>query len=183
MLTLGLPSNPVMALMIGALILQGITPGPRIIVNQPELFWGLIASMWIGNLMLVILNLPLIGIWVSVFKIPYRLLFPSIILICCVGVLSVGNSTFDVWTLGFLVFLGYVFIKFGCEPAPLVLGFILGPLMEENLRRSLMLSEGDPTVFIRQPISAGLLLASVVLLLLIVSPSFRVAREVAFQED
>jgi TctA family transporter len=180
MLTLGLPANPVMALMIGALILQGITPGPRIIVNQPELFWGLIASMWLGNLMLVILNLPLIGLWVSLFKIPYRLLFPAIILICCIGVQSVSNSIFDVWTLGFMAFLGYVFIKLGCEPAPLILGFILGPLMEENLRRALMLSDGDPTIFIRQPISAGLLLAAAALFIFIILPSLRKVREEAF---
>jgi putative tricarboxylic transport membrane protein len=182
MLTLGLPANPVMALMIGALVLQGITPGPRIIVNQPELFWGLIASMWIGNLMLVILNLPLIGLWVSLFKVPYRLLFPSILLICCVGVQSVGNSTFDVWTLGLLGFLGYIFVKLHCEPAPLILGFILGPLLEENLRRALMLSDGDPTIFVRQPISAGLLVAAATLLVFIILPSLRQVREEAFKE-
>jgi TctA family transporter len=182
MLTLGLPSNPVMALMIGALMLQGITPGPRIIINQPELFWALIASMWIGNVMLVVLNLPLVGIWVSLFRVPYRLLFPSILLICCIGVFSVSNSTFDVISLVVLALLGHVFITLGCEPAPLLLGFILGPLLEENLRRALMLSEGDPMIFLQRPVSAGLLIAAGLLFLLVVKPSVRSVRQEAFKE-
>ena len=182
MLTLGLPSNPVMALMIGALMLQGITPGPRIIVTQPDLFWGLIASMWIGNVMLVVLNLPLVGIWVSLFRVPYRLLFPSILLICCIGVFSVSNSTFDVISLVVLALLGHVFVTLGCEPAPLLLGFILGPLLEENLRRALMLSEGDPMIFLQRPVSAGLLIAAALLFLLVVKPSVRSVRDEAFKE-
>ncbi len=182
MLTLGLPSNAVMALMIGAMTIHGITPGPQVMTERPELFWGMVASMWVGNLFLVVLNLPLIGIWVRLLSVPYRFLYPAILLFCCIGVYSVENSSVDVLlALGFGV-LGYLFIKCDCEPAPLLLGFVLGPMMEENLRRALVLSKGDPAVFVNQPISATLLAMTVVLLLIVVFPSMRKVREQAFRE-
>jgi TctA family transporter len=182
LLTLGIPGNPIMALMIGAMMIQGISPGPQVMTQQPELFWGIITSMWLGNFMLVIINLPLIGIWVRLLKVPYRLLFPSILLFCVIGVYSLNNSTFEVALTALFGLLGYVFYKLGCEPAPLVLGFILGPLMEENLRRALLLSRGDPLVFVQRPISLVLLLMAVALLLLVVLPAFRKTREEAFKE-
>jgi len=183
LLTLGLPSNAIMALMMGALMIQGIQPGAAIMTKQPELFWGLVASMWIGNVMLVILNLPLIGIWVKLLSIPYRLLFPAILLFCVVGVYATNTEPGLVALMaGFGVF-GYILHKFDCEPAPLVLGFILGPLMEENLRRSLVMSRGDPMVFLQRPISATLLALSAIVLALIVVPAFRKSREEVFQED
>ena len=183
MLTLGVPSNAVMAVMIGALMIAGLTPGPRVMVDHPDLFWGLIASMWVGNLMLVVLNLPLIGIWVSLLNAPYRLLFPSILLICAIGVYSVNYSTLDVSILCAFTLLGYILHKLGCEPAPLALGFVLGPLMEENLRRAMSLAGGDPTIFIRSSISLALLLITALMVLLIALPKFRRTREVAFQEE
>jgi TctA family transporter len=182
LLTLGIPSNPVMALMIGAMMIQGIAPGPQVMTQQPDLFWGIIASMWIGNLMLVIINLPLIGMWVQLLKVPYRLLFPSILLLCAIGVFSLNNSGFEVGLTALFGLMGYVFYKLGCEPAPLILGFILGPLMEENLRRALLLSRGDPLVFVQRPISLVLLLMAVALLLLVILPNFRKTREEAFKE-
>ena len=182
LLTLGIPGNPVMALMIGALMIQGISPGPQVMTQQPDLFWGLITSMWVGNLMLVIINLPMIGMWVQLLKVPYRLLFPSILLLCAVGVYSLNNSTFEVALTALFGLMGYVFYKLGCEPAPLVLGFILGPLMEENLRRAMLLSRGDPLVFLQRPISAVLLLMAAGLLLLVVLPTFRKTRKEAFKE-
>ena len=182
LLTLGIPSNPVMALMIGAMMIQGITPGPLVMTQRPELFWGMIASMWIGNLMLVILNLPLIGIWVKLLTVPYRLLYPSILLFCCIGVYSLSNSPFDVMLTALFGLLGYVFVKLECEPAPLILGFILGPMMEENLRRAMLLSRGDPSVFITRPISAVLLGIALLLLFVTLAPAVRKTREVAFQE-
>lgn len=182
MLTLGIPSNVIMAMMIGAMMMQGIVPGPQVMVERPTLAWGMICSMWVGNLMLVIINLPLIGLWIKLLSIPYRLLFPAIILFCCVGVYSVNNSSFDVLlTAGFGI-VGYLFIRLGCEPAPLALGFVLGPLMEENLRRAMLLSRGDPMIFLQRPISATLLAISLVLILLLVLPAFRSNREEAFQE-
>lgn len=183
MLTLGLPSNPVMALMIGALMIHGIQPGPNVISEQPALFWGLIASMWIGNAMLVVLNLPLVGLWVKLLTFPYHLLFPAIVVITCIGVFSFNNSMFDVWMLLLFSVIGYILVKLRCEPAPMLLGFILGPMMEENLRRALLLSRGDVTVFIERPISAVML---VIALLLIVAPAFsiiRARREEIFVED
>jgi putative tricarboxylic transport membrane protein len=183
MLTLGLPSNPVMALMIGAMILQGITPGPSIIQKQPDLFWGLIASMWIGNLILVILNLPLVGVWVAIFRIPYRLLCPVIVLICCVGAMADQNSTFNVFVLAAFSLLGFVSLKLGCEGAPLILGFILSPLLEENMRRALMLSDGDPRVLVQSPLAATLLGAALLLMLFVALPTFRTTRENAFKES
>ena len=183
MLTLGIPSNAVMALMIGAMMIHDITPGPQVMSTDPALFWGLIVSMWIGNLILIILNLPLIGVWVQLLKVPYHWLYPAILCFCCIGVYSINSNIFDVWmTIGFGL-VGYVFNKLGCECAPLILGFILGPMMEENMRRALLLSRGDMTVFVTSPISAGLLAVSVLLLLLVLAPAVRSGREKAFQED
>lgn len=181
MLTLGIPSNPTMALMIGALMIQGIAPGPQVMTERPELFWGLVASMWVGNLMLLVLNLPLVGLWVRLLKVPYRLLFPSIFVFCCIGVYSVDSKIFDVYTLAILTGVGYLLLKLDCEPAPLILGFVLGPMMEENLRRSLMIAHGDPTVFLTRPISATFLICSVLLLIVIAAPTLRAKREEAMQ--
>jgi TctA family transporter len=182
LLTLGIPSNPVMALMIGAMMIQGIAPGPQVMTERPELFWGMITSMWIGNLMLVILNLPLIGMWVKLLTVPYRLLYPSILLFCCVGVYSLSNAPYDVMLTAVFGLLGYVFVKLECEPAPLILGFILGPLMEENLRRAMLLSRGDATVFFTKPISGVLLGMAIVLLLITLAPAVQKTREEAFVE-
>ena len=181
LLTLGIPPNAVMAMMSGAMTIHGIAPGPQVISQQPELFWGVVASMWVGNLLLVVLNLPLIGIWVRLLRVPYRLLYPAILLFCCIGVYSLSNAPFDVvLTAGFGV-LGYLFIKLRCEPAPLMLGFILGPLMEENLRRALRLSRGDPTVFFTRPLSLAMLLGAAILLVPIVVPAIRSTRREAFR--
>ncbi len=182
-LTLGIPPNAVMALMVGAMTIHNIQPGPHVMSRDPQLFWGLVASMWIGNLMLVVLNLPLIGIWIRLLAVPYRLLYPAILLFCAIGVYSVQNNTFDVLlTIPFGV-LGYVFTKLGCEPAPLILGFILGPMMEENLRRALLLSFGDPSVFVTRPLSAALLLAAAALLVVVLLPVIRHKRARIFVED
>ena len=182
LLTLGIPPNAVMALMVGAMTIHSIQPGPQVMTSNPKLFWGLIVSMWIGNLMLVVLNLPLIGIWVKLLQVPYRLLYPAILLFCCIGVYSIQNSVFDVFLTALFGVLGWLFVKLECEPAPLLLGFILGPMMEENLRRAMLLSRGDPTVFVTRPISAVMLAMAVALLLIIVAPSIRKTREEAFQE-
>ena len=182
MLTLGLPSNSVMALMIGAMLIQGIQPGPSVMTEQPTLFWGLIASMWIGNLMLLVLNLPLIGLWVRMIAIPYHFLFPTIIALCAIGVFSVNNSLFDVYAMALFGVVGYFFRKLNVEPAPMLLAFILGPMMEEFLRRTLLFSKGDPSVFFTRPLSAGLLSIAAIMLLLVVLPSVRKKREEAFQE-
>jgi putative tricarboxylic transport membrane protein len=182
LLTLGIPSNPVMALMIGAMTIQGITPGPQVMEKQPALFWGMIASMWVGNLMLVIINLPLVGIWVQLLKVPYRVLFPAIIIFCAIGIFSLNNSPVDVLFTAVFGLLGYLFVKLGFEAAPLLLGFILGPMMEENLRRALQISRGNLMTFIERPISLGLLLAAVVLLVIVVLPAIRRGREEVFQE-
>ena len=179
LLTLGIPSNPMMAIMVGAMAIQGIAPGAALISERPELFWGMIASMWVGNLMLVVINLPLIGIWVRLLRVPYRLLFPCILILSSVGAYSISNSTFIVMLMAGFALLGYVFAKLGCEGAPLLLGFVLGPLMEENFRRSMVLSFGDPIIFVQRPISLVLLIASLGLLLLIVIPQFRTTREAA----
>ncbi|MFC7410325.1 tripartite tricarboxylate transporter permease [Hydrogenophaga atypica] len=183
LLTLGIPPNAVMALMVGAMTIHNIQPGPQVMTSNPELFWGLIASMWIGNLMLVILNLPLIGIWIKLLTVPYRWLFPAIVLFCAIGVYSTNNNTFDIWMVAIFGFIGYTFIKLGCEPAPLLLGLILGPMMEENLRRSLLLSRGDWSVFVTRPLSASLLAAAVLLLVVVLSPSIKKKSEEAFVED
>ncbi len=182
MLTLGLPSNAVMALMIGALMMQGLSPGPQLMTQKPELFWGLVASMWTGNLMLVVLNLPLVGIWVRLLSAPYRLLYPAILMFCCIGVYSINTSWVDVMLAGAFGVLGYILYKLRCEPAPLLLGFILGPMVEENLRRALLISRGDPSVFVERPISLTFLVLTVLLILLLVAPSLRGLRTRAFDE-
>ena len=183
MLTLGIPSNAVMALLMGALIIQNITPGPQVIHTNPDLFWGLIVSMWIGNLFLVILNLPLAGLWVQILKIPYRFLFPAIMAICAIGVYSINYNTYDIVLMAVFALLGYIFYQLRCEPAPLILGFVLGPMMEENLRRAMLLSRGDASVFFTSPISAVLLLTAVALLAATLLPKWRQTREKAFAED
>ena len=182
LLTLGIPSNPVMALMIGAMMIHNIQPGPQIVINQPELFWGMIASMWVGNLMLVVLNLPLIGMWVKLLSVPYRVLFPSILLFCGIGIYTLSYSTFDIQLAMLFGLLGYVFAKLGCEAAPLMLGFILGPMMEETLRRALLLSRGDPSVFVTNPISLCMLAAAAILLVVVILPAVRKKREDVFVE-
>jgi TctA family transporter len=183
LLTLGLPSNPIMALMMGAMIIQGIQPGAAVMTARPELFWGMVASMWIGNLMLLVINLPLIGVWVRLLSVPYRLLYPAILLFCVIGIYGVNTNAGELAICAIFAVFGYVLLRFGCEPAPLVLGFILGPVMEENLRRSLVISRGDPWVFVERPISATLLAMTVVIVLaLIVLPQFRRTRKEAFQE-
>ena len=173
MLTLGIPATATMALMLGALTLQGIATGPQVMLDKPDLFWGLIASMWIGNCLLVILNLPLVGLWVKLLTVPYRWLFPSIILFCCIGNYSVSNNPFDVYLCALIGVLGYVLVKLECEPAPLLLGYVLGPLLEENLRRALLIARGDPTVFFTRPISAAFMIATVVILVVMVAPAAR----------
>ena len=182
MLTLGIPPNAVMALMIGAMMIHNIQPGPQVMTSNPTLFWGLIASMWIGNLMLVILNLPLIGLWIQLLKVPYRMLYPAILAFCCIGVYSINNTTFDVLVTVFFGALGYLFYKLRCEPAPLILGFILGPMMEENLRRAMLLSRGDPTTFVTSPLSLGLLLAALALVGIATLPAIKSKRQETFQE-
>ena len=182
LLTLGIPSNAVMALMIGAMTIHGITPGPQVMTDRPELFWGMIASMWIGNFLLVILNLPLIGIWVRLLSVPYRILYPAILLFCCIGVYSLNNSVVDVALALLFGLLGYLFIKLDCEPAPLLLGFVLGPMMEDNLRRAMLLSRGNPAVFFTRPLSLALLLIALALLVVVVLPAVKKKREEAFQE-
>lgn len=183
MLTLGIPSNPVMALMIGAMIIQGIQPGPSVITEQPALFWGIIVSMWIGNLFLLILNLPMIGLWVRLIMIPYHFLYPLILVFCAIGVFSLNNNTFDIYLMALFGVLGYVFAKLDCEPAPMLLGFILGPLMEEYLRRALIISRGDPMVFLTRPISATMLVIAVIAMTIVLLPAIRRTREQAFQKD
>jgi TctA family transporter len=183
MLTLGIPPNAVMALMVGAMTIKGIQPGPQVMTSNPQLFWGLIASMWIGTLMLVILNLPLIGIWIKLLTVPYRFLFPAIVVFCCIGSFTLNNNAFDVYMTALFCVVGYIFYKLGCEPAPLLLGFILGPMMEENLRRALLLSRGDWLTFGTKPLSAGLLLAAAALIAIVLLPSIKAKREEAFQEE
>jgi len=183
MLTLGIPSNPVMALMVGAMIIQGIQPGPLVMTEQPALFWGIIASMWIGNLFLIILNLPLIGIWVRIVMVPYHLLFPAILVFCAIGVYSLNNTEFDVYFMALFGLLGYIFIKLDCEPAPMILGYILGPLMEEYLRRALLLSRGDPMTLIQRPISATMLVIAALAFAAVLLPAIGKKREEVFQKE
>ncbi len=183
MLTLGIPSNPVMALMIGALIIQGIQPGPGIVSEQPTLFWGIIVSMWIGNILLLVLNLPLVGLWVKLLTVPYSILFPAVLMFSAIGVYSLNNSTFDIILMAGFGVIGYVFVKLKCEPAPLLLGFILGPMMEEYLRRTLLLSRGDATVFLTRPVTAIVLLIAIAALVSVLLPSIRRKREEIFEED
>ncbi|KAA3506510.1 tripartite tricarboxylate transporter permease [Agrobacterium vitis] len=181
LLTLGIPSNSIMAMMLGAMTIHGITPGPSVIQNQPELFWGLVASMWLGNAMLLVINLPLIGLWVKLLSIPYRLMYPAILLFCCVGVYSVSNRGFDVALVILFGILGYILRKAKCEPGPLLLGFVLGPLLETNLRRAMLLSQGDWSVFFVHPISAVLLAITGLMLITLILPSIRQGRKEAFE--
>jgi TctA family transporter len=183
LLTLGIPPNAVMALMVGAMTIHNIQPGPQVMTSNPALFWGLIASMWIGNLMLIILNLPMIGVWVKLLTIPYRHLYPAILVFCCIGVYSVNNTTFDIYLTAAFGVVGYLFNKLECEAPPLLLGFVLGPMMEENFRRALLLSRGDFTVFVTRPLSASLLFVAVILIALVSVPAFKKTREEAFVED
>lgn len=183
LLTLGLPTNSVMALLIGALIVQGIQPGPLVITNQPELFWGLIASMWVGNAMLLVINLPLIGIWIRLLRFPYHYMYPAILLLCAIGSYSLNNNAIDVLLMAIFGVIGYLLIRAGYEAAPLILGFVLGPMMEENLRRAMTMSFGDPTVFFTRPISLGILLFTAAALMLMALPSLRSKREEAFREE
>src|SRR6184192_2137896 len=183
MLTLGIPGNPTMAMLIGALMIHGIAPGPRVMTDRPGLFWGLIASMWLGNLMLVVLNLPMIGMWVKLLTVPYRYLYPSILVFMAIGVFSLSNNPFDVLIMAVFGVLGYICVKLECEPAPMILGFILGPLMEENLRRAMLLSRGDPFVFFQKPISLGFMIASAILLVIVALPALRKKREEAFAAE
>ena len=178
LLTLGIPTGAVMALMVGAMTIQGIAPGPQVMTQKPDLFWGMIASMWLGNGMLVILNLPMIGMWVQFLKIPYRLLFPGILLFIAIGAFSINNSSFEVYVAAIFGYFGYYGMKWGCEAAPLILGFVLGPLMEENLRRAMLISRGDPSVFFTRPISLGMLLVAFALLLMVILPQFRQKRAI-----
>jgi len=176
MLTLGLPASSVMALMLGALTIQGIQPGPEVMVTRPELFWGLIASMWIGNAMLVVLNLPMIGLWVKLLQVPYRFLFPAIMAFSAIGVYSVNNSSYEIYLTALFGVIGFMWIKLGCSPAPMLLGFVLGPMMEEHLRRAMLMSKGDPSVFVTRPISLGFIIATVLILVVIVLPAVRSRR-------
>jgi TctA family transporter len=177
---MGLPAHPVMALMLGAFIIHGITPGPNVVTDEPALFWGLIVSMWIGNLFLVLLNVPLIGIWVKMLRVPYRVLFPAIIAFACIGTFSLGLNPYHVYAIAFFGILGYLLIKVGCEPAPLLLGFVLGPLLEEHLRRAMIISRGDPTIFFTRPISLALLIAAGLTLVVFFLPAIREKREEVF---
>src|SRR5918999_182239 len=176
-LTLGIPASAVMALMLGALTIQGIAPGPQVMTQKPDLFWGLVASMWVGNAMLVVLNLPLIGLWVMLLKVPYRVLFPAIMAFSCIGIYSVNNSSFEIYLTAFFGVVGFMWMRLECPPAPLLLGFVLGPLMEENLRRALLISRGDPTVFFTRPISLGFMIATGLILLIMALPMIKKRRE------
>jgi TctA family transporter len=182
MLTLGIPPNAVMALMVGAMTIKGIQPGPQVMTSNPDLFWGLIASMWIGNAMLIVLNLPLIGIWIKLLTVPYRFLFPAIVVFCGIGLYTLNNNNFDIFMAAGFGVVGYFFYKLGCEPAPLLLGFILGPMMEENLRRALLLSRGEWSTFMTRPLSAALLIAAALMIVVVMLPAIRSKREVAFKD-
>jgi putative tricarboxylic transport membrane protein len=173
MLTLGLPASAVMALMLGAMTIQGIQPGPEVMTTRPELFWGLVASMWIGNAMLVVLNLPMIGLWVKLLKVPYKFLFPAIMAFSAIGIYSVNNSSFEIYLTAIFGVIGFVWIRLGCSPAPMLLGFVLGPMMEEHLRRAMLMSKGDPSVFVTRPISLGFLLATLGILIAMIAPAVR----------
>src|ERR687894_467282 len=182
LLTLGIPPNAVMALMVGAMTIHGIVPGPQVMTKQPDLFWGLIASMWIGNLMLIVINLPMVGLWVRLLKVPYRLMFPAILMFCSIGIYSINSLPTDVMFIAFFGLVGYALIKFGFEPAPLLLGFVLGKLMEENLRRALIISRGDMMTFLDHSVSAGLLAVAALLLIIALLPSIRKGRDEVFVE-
>ncbi|GGE37963.1 hypothetical protein GCM10007276_14250 [Agaricicola taiwanensis] len=181
-LTLGIPGSATMALVLGALMIQGIVPGPQVITSHPSLFWGLIASMWIGNLLLVVLNLPLVGVWTSMLRIPYRVLFPGILVLCCIGVFSLKFNEVDIWLVALFGLAGYIFVKLDCEPAPFILGFVLGPMIEENFRRAMLMSRGDPSVFFTSPISLGFLVFMFLIMLVLTIPSLRSQKERAILE-
>jgi len=183
MLTLGIPTSPVMALMIGAMVIQGVQPGPSVMTDQPALFWGVIVSMWMGNFFLLILNLPMIGLWVRLCLVPYHLLYPAILVFCGIGVFSLSNSEFDIQIMALFGVMGYIFAKLECEPAPMLLAMILGPMMEEHLRRAMVLSRGNPTIFLSRPISLGILLVAVAALAVALLPAIRAKREEAFKEE
>jgi putative tricarboxylic transport membrane protein len=183
LLTLGIPPNAVMALMVGAMTIHGIVPGPQVMTKQPDLFWGMITSMWLGNLMLVVINLPLVGVWVKLLQVPYRLLFPAILIFCSIGVYSINNAPFDVVMTGIFGIFGYWLVKHDFEPAPMLLGFVLGPLMEENLRRAMLIARGDPSTFITRPISGGLIAVAVLLLVVGILPMIRAKRDEVFVEE
>jgi putative tricarboxylic transport membrane protein len=183
LLTLGIPPNPVMALMVGAMTIHGIVPGPQVMTKQPDLFWGMIASMWVGNLALVVINLPLVGLWVRLLRVPYRMLFPAILIFCNIGNYSINNAPFDVAMTAVFAVMGYWLIKHDFEPAPMLLGFVLGPLMEENLRRAMLIARGDPTTLVTRPISGTLLAISLFLLVLAALPMIKSKREVVFTES
>src|SRR3954449_12750010 len=183
LLTLGIPPNAVMALMVGAMTIHGIVPGPQVMTKQPELFWGMITSMWIGNLMLVIINLPLVGVWVSLLRVPYRLLFPAIVVFCCIGIYSINNAPADAIMVAVFGFVGYWLVKTDFEPAPMLLGFVLGPLMEENLRRAMLIARGDPTTFLVRPISGVLLAIAAILIVIALLPMIRGKRDEVFVES
>src|SRR5947207_4304990 len=173
MLTLGLPASGVMALMLGALTIQGIQPGPQVMTTRPDLFWGLVASMWIGNAMLVVLNLPMIGLWVKLLQVPYRLLFPAIMAFSAIGIYSVNNSPFEIYLTALFGVIGFVWIRLGCSPAPMLLGFVLGPMMEEHLRRAMLMSKGNPSVFFTRPLSLAFIIATVAILIVMIAPVVR----------
>ena len=183
LLTLGIPANPVMALMVGAMIIQGITPGPNVATDEPRLFWGIIVSMWLGNLLLVVLNLPLIGLWVRLLKVPYFILFPAILAFSAIGVYSINSNAFDLFAVALFGLLGYALVKCECEPAPLLLGFVLGPMLEEHLRRAMIISKGDPTVFVTRPLSVALLVVAVGVLVVVLLPNVAKKREQVFVEE
>src|SRR3954470_22373423 len=183
LLTLGIPPNAVMALMVGAMTIHGIVPGPQVMQKQPELVWGMIASMWVGNLMLIIINLPLVGIWVRLLRVPYRLLFPAILIFCAIGVYSINNAPADAIMVAVFGFIGYWLVKCECEPAPMLLGFVLGPLMEENLRRAMLIARGDPTTFLTRPISGVLLAIAAFLVVIALLPMIRGKRDEVFVES
>ena len=182
LLTLGIPPNAVMALMVGAMTIHGIIPGPQVMTKNPELFWGMVASMWIGNLMLLVINLPLVGLWVKLLTVPYRLMFPAILIFCCIGIYSINNNPSDVLATAIFGLVGYALIKLGFEPAPMLLGFVLGKLMEEKLRQALILSRGSFMTFVERPISAGLLIIAIVMLVLALLPSVQKGRDEVFTE-
>jgi TctA family transporter len=182
-LTLGIPTNAVMALMMAALMIKGIQPGPQVMTSNPELFWGLVASMWIGNLMLIVLNLPLIGMWIKLLSVPYKYLFPAIVVFCCIGLYTLNNDSFDVYVGAAFALIGYVLFKLGCEPAPLLLGYILGPMMEEKMRQALLISHGDWSTFVTRPLSLGLLMTAAILVVVVGLPAIRRQREQAFKEE
>src|SRR5579871_3009735 len=183
LLTLGIPPNAVMALMVGAMTIHGIVPGPQVMTKQPELFWGMVTSMWLGNLMLVVINLPLVGLWVKLLQVPYRFLFPAILIFCSIGVYSINNAPFDCVLTALFGLVGYWLSKHDFEPAPMLLGFVLGPLMEENLRRAMLIARGDPTTFITRPISGSLIAIAFILVVIAVLPAIARKRDEVFVEE